>query len=139
LNIDPARSGCQSYEATQFLIHKKKIDITSSLILWQIDVVGNMTYTQKNNKLKKLQILVDALLKYYSPNQTIIIYEASQYAICEPIIKRTTLSKLIDEDVSPISTLYIPPAESATADEKILVKLEIKKNQIYKADSGKLL
>jgi len=111
LGIDPARSGCQSYEATEFLIHKKKIDITSSLILWQSGMVGNIAYTQKHDKLKKLQILLSALLEYYNPNQTVIIYEASLYVICEPIIKRTTLSKLIDEDVSPISTLYIPPAE----------------------------
>jgi uncharacterized protein YabN with tetrapyrrole methylase and pyrophosphatase domain len=36
LRIDPGSDGCQSYEATDFLIRRKKIDPTSHLILWQI-------------------------------------------------------------------------------------------------------
>ena len=44
LGIDPARSGCQSFEATDFLVHRRKFDSTSSLILWQIGVVGDLGY-----------------------------------------------------------------------------------------------
>ena len=36
LNVDPATHGCQSYEATDFLLNGRVVDPTSSVILWQI-------------------------------------------------------------------------------------------------------
>src|SRR5947209_10731330 len=41
LGIDPAGSGCQSFEATDFLIRRRKFDPSSNLILWQIGHIGN--------------------------------------------------------------------------------------------------
>ncbi|MCW9015510.1 MAG: SAM-dependent methyltransferase, partial [Kangiellaceae bacterium] len=43
LNLDPATTGCQSYEATQFLLSKRSIDTGASLILWQVGLVGEHT------------------------------------------------------------------------------------------------
>src|SRR5262249_55952404 len=40
LNIDPASSGCQSYEATDFLVNRRVIDPSSHVILWQMHVLG---------------------------------------------------------------------------------------------------
>jgi uncharacterized protein YabN with tetrapyrrole methylase and pyrophosphatase domain len=40
LRIDPGSHGCQSYEATDFLLRRKKIDPSSHLILWQIGLIG---------------------------------------------------------------------------------------------------
>src|SRR5439155_2742798 len=36
LLIDPGTIGCQTFEATDFLIHRRKFDNSSHLILWQI-------------------------------------------------------------------------------------------------------
>lgn len=41
LGVDPAESGCQSFEATDFLIRRRKFDPHSPLILWQIGCIGN--------------------------------------------------------------------------------------------------
>ena len=41
LGVDPARFGCQSYEATDFLVHGSRVDPTATLVLWQIGTVGN--------------------------------------------------------------------------------------------------
>ena len=43
LGVDPARFGCQSYEATDFLVHGRRVDPTATLVLWQIGTVGNVT------------------------------------------------------------------------------------------------
>src|SRR6188474_1578950 len=40
LAIDPGADGCLSYEATDMLIHKKKINPSVHLIIWQISVIG---------------------------------------------------------------------------------------------------
>src|SRR5439155_1808739 len=42
LGIDPSRFGCQSYEATDFLVHRRRIDRTAALVLWQIGTVGSV-------------------------------------------------------------------------------------------------
>ena len=34
LGIDPARCGCQSYEATDFLVRHRVVDTTAALVLW---------------------------------------------------------------------------------------------------------
>src|SRR6185503_1927061 len=44
LSLDPARDGCQSYEASNFLIRRHVIDPSAALILWQVGVVGVETY-----------------------------------------------------------------------------------------------
>ena len=44
LGIDPGTVGCQSFEATDFLLNRRKFDIFSHLILWQIGGIGDFTY-----------------------------------------------------------------------------------------------
>ena len=34
LGVDPARNGCQSYEATDFLLNSRTIDALAQFILW---------------------------------------------------------------------------------------------------------
>ena len=40
IGIDPASTGCQTYEATDFLVRRRTIDLCALLILWQIGFVG---------------------------------------------------------------------------------------------------
>ncbi len=44
LGVDPAAAGCQSFEATHFLLFKRRFDPHCSLVLWQIGVIGDMTF-----------------------------------------------------------------------------------------------
>ena len=61
LGIDPGRNGCQSFEATDFLIRRRKFDPTSALILWQIAMTGNLGFYQKESLLRGLKVLNEVL------------------------------------------------------------------------------
>lgn len=109
LLIDPGYCGSQSFEATDFLLYDRKFDVNSNLILWQPDVIGEQGHhiTQGNNGLALLQ---EHLLKYYSSEHQVVIYEAAQYPGLQPIIKRISLEFLSQAMLSPACTLYIKPA-----------------------------
>lgn len=124
--IDPGSSGCQSFEATDFLIHQRQFDASSHLILWQIDAVGIIDHGSTNNKKIGILLLLDYLKQYYQPINEIIIYEAAQYPGFEPKIVTTQLQNLADIQLSSLSTLYIPPIKTASCDQQILSTLGLK-------------
>ena len=78
LGFDPGRYGCQSYEATDFLIHERRFDNTSALVLWQISQIGNQEFCTAVST-HNVSILIDYLCRFYPPNHQVIVYEASQY------------------------------------------------------------
>jgi uncharacterized protein YabN with tetrapyrrole methylase and pyrophosphatase domain len=123
LNIDPGTSGCQSFEATDFLIYKRKFDPTCSLILWQIGVIGNLDYNIESQNYQGVCVLTDYLHQYYTPEHQVTIYEAAQYPICAPKIHQVPLARLPEALVTGISTLYIPPLKLAVPDAEMLQRL----------------
>ncbi|QRN02574.1 uroporphyrinogen III methylase [Legionella sp. MW5194] len=126
LVMDPGSSGCQSFEATDFLIHQRQFDTSSHLVLWQIDAVGIINHESTNNKKTGLLLLLDYLKRSYQPADEIIIYEAAQYPGFEPIITRAQLRDLPDIQLSALSTLYIPPVRKAPCDPILLNALGLK-------------
>jgi len=126
LLIDPGSSGCQSFEATDFLIHQRQFDASSHLILWQIDAVGIIDHESTNNKKTGILLLVDYLKHFYQLVDEIIIYEAAQYPGFEPKIVRTQLQYLSDIQLSSLSTLYVPPVKKAPCNQTILSVLGLK-------------
>jgi uncharacterized protein YabN with tetrapyrrole methylase and pyrophosphatase domain len=70
LNFDPAMAGCQSYEATDFLVNGRQIDNTSNVILWQIGVLGDTTFKAQAYDIKGMPQLLQKLYLYYSPTMT---------------------------------------------------------------------
>lgn len=125
LRINPSQDGYHSYEATNFLIYKRKVDIYSHLILWQVGIIGVVTYPLKKNK-KGLAALSNYLSLFYSPHHCVYIYEAAQYPHLEPKIRKVILNELIDASISTFSTLYIPPVSSADYDKEMLLALDLK-------------
>jgi uncharacterized protein YabN with tetrapyrrole methylase and pyrophosphatase domain len=123
LGIDPSKCGCQSYEATDFLIRSRKFDPSSSLILWQIGVLGNWTFSKNGYDLKAIPLLLECLYKYYQPSHEVYLYEAAIYPGFEPIIKIIPLNKLGDMDIHTSTTLYIPPGRSRRTDKKMVSRL----------------
>lgn len=109
LGVDPYTHGCQSFEATSFLVSKRKFDTSSHLILWQIGFVGALTYNPNGNNNVGLSVLRDFLKTHYGSNYEVVVYEAAQFMICKPVIHHILLSELADIHVSYMSTLYIPP------------------------------
>jgi len=120
LGVDPGTGGCQSYEATDFLINQRIIDPSSQLILWQIGALGDWTYRRSGYDLRSLPILVYKLLEHYPPTHEIVVYEAPLFPGCPPAITRIALAQLASVPFSAGSTLYVPPARAANPDYRVL-------------------
>jgi tetrapyrrole (corrin/porphyrin) methylase-like protein len=125
LGVDPARDGCQSFEATDFLVRPRNFDATSVLILWQIGVIGEArTRVRLPHEARGLRLLTEQLRRHYSGRHEVVVYEAAPYPVCEPLILRIRLSRLPTAAVPPLATLYVPPKTSAPAvDLSMLARL----------------
>jgi uncharacterized protein YabN with tetrapyrrole methylase and pyrophosphatase domain len=121
LGVDPAL-GCQSYEATDFLVHGRRVDTTATLVLWQLGTVGSAAASAEARP-SGLGVLVDALLELYPSDHEVVVYEASPYPGFDPLICRVPLSDLTPEHVSAMSTLCVPPREPARRDLTMLDRL----------------
>jgi hypothetical protein len=111
LEIDPLDAGYQGYEASTFIARRPRIDTSSGLILWQIGFVCEPSIKFSGESSKKgVRLLARTLSAYYRSSQKIVIYEASLYPVCKPVIVRTTLRELPRAFSSAASTLYVPPA-----------------------------
>ncbi len=119
LGIDPAWSGCQSFEATDFLLFKRRFDPNCSLILWQIGVIGHVTFEGKGYDLSGLHVLQSYLTEFYGENHAVIVYEASHDPISQMKRVRVPFSELTSAPVTAESTLYVPPKASAQPDPEM--------------------
>jgi uncharacterized protein YabN with tetrapyrrole methylase and pyrophosphatase domain len=122
LGVDPASSGCQSYEATDFLVHRRRIDPRSALVLWQIGTVG-VVVAAATAQASGLRVLVETLLEDYPPEHEVTVYEAAPYPGFDPLVLTVGLSELSAEHVTGLSTLYVPPREQAPLDLTMLDRL----------------
>lgn len=122
LNIDPATTGCASYDATDFLLRPPTIDTASGLILWQITVIGDPNAVAEP-RLDNVHALVGRLAEDYPLKHGVVVYEASPYPVAEPVIEHVTLGSLPEAALTPLSTLYVPPATVREFDRAVAVKL----------------
>jgi uncharacterized protein YabN with tetrapyrrole methylase and pyrophosphatase domain len=122
LGLDPAPSGSQSYEATDFLVRRRTIDTGALLILWQIGFIGTWHYEPVQN-VRALPLLVERLLQLYPADHETILYEASPYPVAEPIVQRLPVASLAEAAVSPVATLVVPPRNEPEFDRVMLERL----------------
>ncbi|MGP8066674.1 MAG: SAM-dependent methyltransferase [Thermoplasmata archaeon] len=108
LGIDPSRSGCQSYEATDFLVYRRRFDPSSALVLWQVGVVGNLNYGQRPAR-SGLRVLARRLARVYGGKHEVVLYEASLLPVLPSIIRSTTIEELPSAGVTGSMTLFVPP------------------------------
>lgn len=123
LGIDPAVNGCQSYEATDFLMNARLIDPSSQLILWQAGALGDWTYQTRGYDLKALPLLVEKLLTLYPPDHEVVVYEGAIFPGCASVINPVCLSELASKHLSAASTLYLAPATEAPLDDRYATQL----------------
>jgi precorrin-6B methylase 1 len=114
LGVDPAVNGCQSFEATDFLLHERNIDTSSQLILWQVGVVGDWTYREAGYDLKAFPLLVSRLCALYGQWHECLLYEAAVMPGGPPTITRIALIHLTPEYVTAGTTMYVPPVRPST-------------------------
>jgi Tetrapyrrole (Corrin/Porphyrin) Methylases len=119
LGVDPGINGCQSFEATDFLLHGRSIDPSSSVVLWQIGVVGDATFRSNGYDLSAMPLLVERLLSIYPATHPMYLYEAAVFFGCEPTIRQITVHGLLQGPLSAGYTLYIPPAFARACDPTI--------------------
>jgi len=131
LLIDPGSDGCQSFDATDFLLRRKQFDVNCHLILWQVGVIGALGHYMTHDNAKGVMLLHQYLNQYYDAEHKVIIYEAACYPHCEPVIKEISLALLPHAIFSPISTLYIPPTKTIPLDHQMLQLLNINANDLF--------
>lgn len=123
LAIDPGLYGCFHVEATELLLYDKVIDPTAHLCIWQPGMIGNRSTPRQNQKGKHLDLLKNKLLNYYPPSHGAILYEASLYPGLEPLVHTFVLEQIEEQNISTLSTLYIPPIHQRKANKHILDQL----------------
>lgn len=125
LGLDPASSGCQSYEATDFLVRRRTIDTGALLILWQVGLVGEWRF-DPDPRMRGFPLLIDRLRELYPADHEAILYEASPYPICEPIVQRVQLGAVAEADVSPVVTMVLPPRAEPEFDQEMLERVRLR-------------
>jgi len=125
VGIDPVHGGCRSYEATDFLVFGRAADPAGNLVLWQIGAIAELSYQTHRGAWNPhgLEVLTGVLLQTYPPDHEVVVYEAARFASCMPKILRLPLRDLAQADVTPLSTLFVPPCERAAVDETMLQRL----------------
>jgi hypothetical protein len=113
LGVDPGEHGCQSHEATTFLLDRRPVDTTAALLLWQISAIGESVYAPEPG-FGGLDALVARLRDDYPAGHEVVVYEASPYPVAGPIVTRTPLGDLTAAHVTPLATLYVPPLPAGT-------------------------
>lgn len=124
LGVDPGEAGCQTFEATQFLLYKRRIDPTCPLVLLQIAVAGELACKKRYGRAG-LRTLIAVLCKQYGPKHEAILYEAAQYPFVDPGIRRMPLDAVPTARMSEYSTLYVPPKRRARLDRTMLKRLRL--------------
>lgn len=120
LGVDPGRDGCQSFEATDFLASRRQFDPRSGLVLWQVGGLGEPSIRRGHPcRPERLRVLADTLKMHYPNEHPIILYEAAEFAICDPLIKRISLDQLEHQQVFTTTTLFIPPRPVEAQDPAI--------------------
>ena len=125
LGFNPGDHGVQSFEATDFLLHRRRFDPTSALLLWQVGVLGESDLQVKRKKRpERLQTLVAALRRFYPAAHRVTLYRSNTFPGNKPAITRIALARLSELRISPIATMYIPPLAQRRPAREVLKWLE---------------
>jgi uncharacterized protein YabN with tetrapyrrole methylase and pyrophosphatase domain len=120
LGVDPGDTGCQSFEATDFLAYRRKFDSRSQLILWQVGMLGEGRVRAGISAAKeRLRVLTEALRVHYSSAHRIVLYEASAFSESRPKISQIRLHELPDTTISPMTTLFVPARSTRMPRERM--------------------
>ena len=122
LGVDPGRLGWQSYEATEFLVHGRRPDVSAALVLWQVGVVGSARYSPRPDRAH-VPVLVEYLCRFYPRDHEVVLYEASPFPVTPHVAHRLPLGRLAPDDVTAMATLFVPPSAAPVADAGMLARL----------------
>lgn len=118
LAIDPATSGCQIFEASDFLLRHRIYDAASVLILLQVGAMG-VSSARRPETTAAMAYLARTLGSSYPPEHEVILYMAARYPIEEPTIRKMPLEALAEVIPDPRMTLVVPPARVTPSDRAV--------------------
>jgi hypothetical protein len=122
LGVDPGDAGWQSHDATHLLVYRRRVDPSSALVLWQVGGVGDRSYPPRAAP-EHLALLVEYLEAWYPRTHRALLYQASSYPFFDPSLEELALGEIPAREVSPMATLYVPPAEVREPDATTLGRL----------------
>jgi uncharacterized protein YabN with tetrapyrrole methylase and pyrophosphatase domain len=123
LGLDPGERGCQSYEATDFLLRRRGFDTSVPLILWQVALIG-VADAPVAPAANAFNVLVDYLLEAYDESHVVVIYEGSPFPVGPGNIREFTLGDVRRAELSGVSTLVVPPAVERPEDQAMRARIE---------------
>ena len=113
LGLDPGMDGLQMYEATDLLLRDRPLQPDVPCLLWQIGPIESSLYSRRRSMPSRFLRLQSHLRCYYRDTHEIIAIQSSGHRLVAPEITRCVVADLHEvlPQVSPVATLYIPPAE----------------------------
>ena len=124
LGLDPGQTGCQHYEASQFMLFRRRIDTSACLILWQPAIAGDRSTARFSTGSAYLQLLVEVLKRDYPSEHEVILYRAATLGIEAPRMTRLALQDLPSAELTLADTLVIPPLTAMIADASVRARLD---------------
>ena len=111
LGLDPGRSGCQSFDAEDFVTRKRIFDTSTPLILFQADLVDSARVR-------------DVLREQYEEGHQVILYEAAISPEGDPRVEIPPLKSL--NHCKEYSTILVLPARAPDQDLEMYERLGLK-------------
>jgi uncharacterized protein YabN with tetrapyrrole methylase and pyrophosphatase domain len=132
LGIDPGRVGCAHYEASQLMFYRRQIDPSAYLVLWQVGLAGDRSYRRFATGAAHRHLLVERLLRDYSPTHRVTLYEAATLPNASPRVESLALRDLADATVHLHSTLVVPPGAQLERDDAMLARIQALERSLAK-------
>ena len=123
LGIDPGKTGCQHYEASQLMFYQRRLDTSAVLVLWQAGIAGDRSFRRFATAPAYRQLLVDLLALDYPLDHPCTVYEAATLPISRPRIDIVPLRDLAGVPLSMASTLVLPPCRPMTPNPDMLARI----------------
>ena len=117
----PTVTGARLMRLSPFVLYRPTIDTHSSLVLWQLEVLGRVDYRSRRIHCH-LDMLGQSLMCHYPGDHPVTLYEASLYPGFEPSIEQVRLENL--GRCSGGSTLYVPPRQRRSPSGDVLQQLQ---------------
>lgn len=129
IGFDPSRRGCQIFEATDFLTRKRKPDLAASVIILQLGAVGDMGFKFKGYDRRNMPVFVEYLASFYGLDHEVLLYQAAQYPVCDPVIKKVRVRDITASNPTGITTLYVPPNITLQTDKEMVARLGLERSK----------
>ena len=133
LGIDPGKTGCQHYEASQLMFYQRRLDTSAVLVLWQVGIAGDRSFRRFETAPAYRQLLVDLLAEHYPLDHPCIVYEAATLPIHRPRMDTVALRDLARVAMSAHSTVVLPPCQPLQANSAMLARIAELENALASA------